>query len=72
MTFLLETMKTGRNIFWAGFIIALGVLIGYLLAIVIGIGIFADCIISVALCCAILLGSLLMLWGKAIERRNGG
>lgn len=64
-------MKTGRNIFWAGFIIALGVIIGYLVAMILGIELFGGWITSLSSCGIIMAGSLMMLIGKAIERRNG-
>lgn len=66
------TMKTGKTIFWTGFIIAIGIIIAYLLTMIIGVAAFAGWIVSLSLCGIVMVGAVLMIIGRAIEKRSGG
>lgn len=66
------TMKTGKTIFWTGFIITIGIIIAYLLTMIIGVAAFAGWIVSLSLCGIVMVGAVLMIIGRAIEKRSGG
>ena len=57
------TMKTGKTIFWTGFIITIGIIIAYLLTMIIGVAAFAGWIVSLSLCGIVMVGAILMIIG---------
>jgi hypothetical protein len=63
--------KMGRSIFWIGFTITVCVVIAYIVMMLIYITTFASWIASLILCGTVLLGSVLMLIGRSIERKSG-
>lgn len=65
-------MNIGKTIFWAGFVITLGIIIAYLLTMIIGVEAFAGWIVSLSLCGVVMVGAVLMIIGRAIEKRSGG
>ena len=63
--------KMGRSIFWIVFTITVCVVIAYIVMMLIYITTFASWIASLILCGTVLLGSVLMLIGRSIERKSG-
>lgn len=63
--------RTGTFLFWAGFVITIGIVIGYIITLVINVTCFTAWITSLSLCGGVLVGSILMLIGRALERRSG-
>lgn len=61
---------TGKYIFWTGFILTIGIVMAYIIIMIIGVTCFTSWITSLSLCGIVLLGSILMLIGRAIERRS--
>lgn len=66
-----DAMKTGKTIFWIGFIITLGIIIAYLLTMIIGVAASAGWIVSMSLCGVVMVGALLMIIGRVIDKRSG-
>ena len=64
-------MKTGKTIFWPGFMITLGIIIAYLLTMIIGVAASAGWIVSMSLCGVVMVGALLMIIGRVIDKRSG-
>lgn len=64
-------MKTGKTLFWIGFVITLGVIIAYLTLMIVEVPAFAGWIASLSLCGMVLVGSGMMLIGRSIERHDG-
>lgn len=63
-------MKTGKSLFWIGFILTLGIVIAYIILMIIGVQAFASWVASLSLCGIVLVGSLLMLIGRSLERKG--
>jgi len=63
--------KTGKTIFWIGFIITIAIVITYLITLVVDATCFTSWVTSLSLCGIVLVGSILMLIGRALERRYG-
>ena len=61
---------TGKYIFWTGFILTIGIVMAYIIIMIIDVTCFTSWIPSLSLCGIVLLGSILMLIGRAIERRS--
>ncbi|MBJ2195925.1 MAG: hypothetical protein JFT11_09225 [Muribaculaceae bacterium] len=61
---------TGKYIFWTGFILTIGIVMAYIIIMIIDVTCFTSWITSLSLCGIVLLGSILMLIGRAIERRS--
>lgn len=61
---------TGKYIFWTGFILTIGIVMSYIIIMIIDVTCFTSWITSLSLCGIVLLGSILMLIGRAIERRS--
>ena len=59
---------TGKYIFWTGFILTIGIVMAYIIIMIIDVTCFTSWITSLSLCGIVLLGSILMLIGRAIER----
>lgn len=64
-------MKTGKTLFWIGFVITLGVIIAYLVMMIIEVNPFTGWIASLSMCGMVLLGSVMMLMGRSLEKRDG-
>ncbi|MDE6528069.1 MAG: hypothetical protein K2L78_03370 [Muribaculaceae bacterium] len=62
---------TGKSIFWTGFILTITIVIAYIIILIIDVTCFTTWIASLTFCGAVLTGSILMLIGRAIERRSG-
>lgn len=62
---------TGKSIFWTGFILTIAIVITYIIILIIDVTCFTTWVTSLTLCGVVLLGSILMLIGRAIERRTG-
>ena len=61
---------TGKYIFWTGFILTIGIVMAYIIIMIIDVTCFTSWITSLSLCGIVLLGPILMLIGRAIERRS--
>ena len=57
---------TGKYIFWTGFILTIGIVMAYIIIMIIDVTCFTSWITSLSLCGIVLLGSILMLIGRAI------
>lgn len=66
-----DAMKTGKTIFWTGFMITLGMIIAYLLTMIIGVAASTGRIVSMSLCGVVMAGALLMIIGRVIDKRSG-
>lgn len=62
-------MKAGRTIFWAGFMLTLGIIIAYLVTMIVGMAAFAGEIASLVLCVSLSVGTVLMVLGRWVEKR---
>lgn len=62
---------TGRILFWIGFILTIGIVIAYIITMIVDVTCFTSWITSLTLCGIVLLGAILMLAGRSIERRYG-
>lgn len=63
-------MKYGALLFWIGFILNIGIIIAYIILAIIDVTCFTTWITSLTLCGIVLVGAILMLIGRTIER-NG-
>ena len=63
-------MKYGALLFWIGFILNIGIIIAYIILAIIDVICFTTWITSFTLCGFVLVGAILMLIGRTIER-NG-
>lgn len=63
-------MKYGALLFWIGFILNIGIIIAYIILAIIDVTCFTTWITSLTLCSFVLVGAILMLIGRTIER-NG-
>lgn len=63
-------MKYGALLFWIGFILNIGIIIAYIILAIIDVTSFTTWITSLTLCGFVLVGAILMLIGRTIER-NG-
>lgn len=63
-------MKYGALLFWIGFILNIGIIISYIILAIIDVTCFTTWITSLTLCGFVLVGAILMLIGRTIER-NG-
>lgn len=64
-------MTTGKTLFWTGFIITVVIIVAYLILLIIDVTLFVTWITSLSMCCLVLMGAVLMLIGRAIERKSG-
>ena len=58
----------GKPLFWIGFVALIGVVFAYLIIIVTGAVAFATTATALSICAIILIGSLLMVWGRSYEK----
>ena len=58
----------GKTLFWVGFVALIGVVLAYLIIIVTGAVAFATTATALSICAIILVGSLLMVWGRSYEK----
>lgn len=64
-------MRTGKAIFWTGFILTIGIIVTYLVLMFIGIpSSFANWLFTLTFCGIVLVGAILMLIGRYIERTS--
>lgn len=63
--------RSGTTLFWIGFIITIGIVTAYIVTLVIDVTCFTSWITSLTLCGGVLVGSIMMLIGRAIERHYG-
>lgn len=63
--------KTGRSLFWAGFILTIAVVVGFIIMMLIGVAPFTTWVSALTLCGLVLVGALLMYLGRAFERGTG-
>lgn len=64
-------MKTGSSLFWIGFLITIGIIITYIVMLIVDVTCFTTWIISLSLCGIVLVGSVMMLVGRSLERKSG-
>lgn len=64
-------MKVGKIIFFTGFYITLAIIAVYIVMMLIDVSFFTTWITSLTMCGLVLLGTLMMLVGRAIERKGG-
>lgn len=60
----------GKGLFWIGFILLMGVVIGYLITMLAGVVAFASWVTALTFCGLILVGGIFMLIGRAYERKG--
>ncbi|MDE5916220.1 hypothetical protein [uncultured Duncaniella sp.] len=60
----------GKGLFWIGFILLMGVVIGYLITMLAGVMAFASWVTALTFCGLILVGGIFMLIGRASERKG--
>lgn len=65
-------MKVGKIIFFTGFYITLAIIAVYIVMMLIDVSFFTTWITSLTMCGLVLLGTVMMLVGRAIERKGGG
>lgn len=64
-------MKVGKIIFFTGFYITLAIITVYIVMMLIDVSFFTTWITSLTMCGLVLLGTVMMLVGRAIERKGG-
>ena len=64
-------MKVGNIIFFTGFYITLAIIAVYIVMMLIDVSFFTTWITSLTMCGLVLLGTVMMLVGRAIERKGG-
>lgn len=64
-------MKVGKIIFFTGFDITLAIIAVYIVMMLIDVSFFTTWITSLTMCGLVLLGTVMMLVGRAIERKGG-
>lgn len=64
-------MKVGKIIFFTGFYITLAIIAVYIVMMLIDVSFFTSWITSLTMCGLVLLGTVMMLVGRAIERKGG-
>lgn len=64
-------MKVGKIIFFTGFYITLAIIAVYIVMMLIDVSFFTTWITSLTMCGLVLLGTVMMLVGRAIERKEG-
>ena len=64
-------MKVGKIIFFTGFYITLTIIAVYIVMMLIDVSFFTTWITSLTMCGLVLLGTVMMLVGRAIERKGG-
>ncbi len=64
-------MKVGKIIFFTGFYITLAIIAVYIVMMLIDVSFFTTWITSLTMCGLVLLGTVMMLVGRAIERKGG-
>ena len=64
-------MKVGKIIFFTGFYITLAIIAVYIVMMLIYVSFFTTWITSLTMCGLGLLGTVMMLVGRAIERKGG-
>lgn len=63
--------RLGTILFWAGFIITICIIVFFIVMLLINVTTYASWFASLFLCGMVLLGSVLMLIGRGIERKSG-
>ena len=63
-------MKTGTIIFFTGFILTISIIAAYIIILIVDVTVFTTWIMSMTVCGLVLLGSVMMLVGRALERRS--
>lgn len=63
--------RLGAILFWAGFIITICIIVFFIVMLLINVTTYASWFASLFLCGMVLLGSVLMLIGRGIERKSG-
>lgn len=64
-------MKVCKIIFFTGFYITLAIIDVYIVMMLIDVSFFTTWITSLTMCGLVLLGTVMMLVGRAIERKGG-
>ena len=64
-------MKVGKIIFFTGFYITLAIIAVYIVMMLIDVSFFTTWITSLTMCVLVLLGAVMLLVGRAIERKGG-
>ena len=64
-------MKVGKIIFFTGFYITLAIIAVYIVMMLIDVSFFTTWITSLTMCGLVLLGTVMMLVWRAIERKGG-
>ena len=64
-------MKVGKIRFFTGFYITLAIIAVYIVMMLIDVSFFTTWITSLTMCGLVLLGTVMMLVGRAIERKGG-
>lgn len=64
-------MKVGKIIFFTGFYITIAIIAVYIVMMLIDVFFFTTWITSLTMCGLVLLGTVMMLVGRAIERKGG-
>ena len=65
-----EMKRLGTTLFWTGFIITICIIVFFIIMMLINVTTYASWFASLFLCGVVLLGSVLMLIGRGIERKS--
>lgn len=63
--------KTGKILFWVGFALIMCIVSAYLIMTYIGTTWFTTWITSLTVCGIVIVGAMMMVIGRALERRGG-
>ena len=63
--------KMGAALFWTGFILTIAIIIGYIIVMLINVTTYTSWIESLFVCGVVMSGAILMLIGRAVERKSG-
>ena len=63
--------KMGAALFWTGFILTIAIIIGYIIVMLINVTTYTSWIASLFVCGVVMSGAVLMLIGRAVERKSG-
>lgn len=63
--------KIGACLFWTGFVLTMATIVSYIIAMLINVTVYASWIVSLSVCGVVMLGAILMLIGRAVERKSG-
>ena len=63
--------KTGTFLFWLGFALIMGIVGAYLIMTYVGTAWFTAWVTSLTVCGIVIVGAVMMVIGRALERKSG-